>query len=188
MRFFFAVTLSKEIIARVTDVQQNLRKAIGDVGVKWTRPEQFHYTLRFLGEQPAPKAHIAVEAAQAVAADCKEFDFSLGGIGAFPNSQRPTILWIGASAGVEELTSLANTLEWRLQRAGFRKENQDFNAHLTISRIKGYAGEIAAVKSLKTADVGELGTVRVDRFVLMQSVLKPTGSEYTVVEEIRLTG
>jgi 2'-5' RNA ligase len=188
MRLFFAVTLPEEIIARVTDVQQNLRKAIGDVGVKWIRPEQFHYTLRFLGEQPAHSAHVAVEVAQAVAADCEEFDFSLSGIGAFPNIQRPSILWVGASTGVEPLTNLANTLEWRLQRAGFRKEAQDFNAHLTISRIKGYAGEIAAVKTLKSADIGELGTVRLDRFVLMQSVLKPTGSEYTVVEEFSLKG
>jgi 2'-5' RNA ligase len=186
MRLFFAVTLSEEIIARVTDVQLNLRKAIGDEGVKWTRPEQFHYTLRFLGEQPAPKAHIAVEVAQALAADCQEFDFSLSGIGAFPNMQRPSTLWVGASAGVEPLTNLANLLEWRLQRAGFRKESQAFNAHLTISRIKGYAGEMAAVKTLKTADVGELGTIRLDRFVLMQSALKPTGSEYTIVEEFRL--
>src|SRR5437870_1364821 len=138
MRLFFAVTLPEEIIARVTEAQQNLRKAIGDEGVRWTRPEQFHYTLRFLGEQPPPKAHIAVEAAQAVAADSREFDFSLGGVGAFPNIQRPSTLWIGASAGVEPLTSLANLLEWRLQRAGFRKEKQSFNAHLTIARIKGY--------------------------------------------------
>ena len=188
MRLFFAVTLPEEIIAQVSDIQLKLRKSIGDEGVKWTRPEQFHYTLRFLGEQPAHRAHVAVEAAQAVAADCEEFDFSLSGIGAFPNIQRPSTLWIGASAGVEPLTNLANTLEWRLQRAGFHKEKQAFNAHLTISRIKGYAGEIAAVRTLRTAEVGELGTVRLDRFVLMQSALKPTGSEYTVVEEFRLKG
>src|SRR5436309_14011058 len=103
MRLFFAVTLPDEIIASISKVQQDLRKAMGDEGVKWTRPEQFHYTLRFLGEQPAPKAHIAIEAAQAVAADCKEFEFSLGGIGAFPNIQRPGMLWVGATAGVEPL-------------------------------------------------------------------------------------
>lgn len=186
MRLFFAVTLPDEIIARVAEAQHNLRKAIGDEGVKWTRPEQFHYTLRFLGELPTPQAHIAIEIAQAVAADTQEFDFTLSGIGAFPNNQRPSTIWIGAGTGMEPLTNLANLLEWRLQRAGFRKEKQVFNAHLTILRIKGYAGEVAAVKALKNAERGELGTVRVNRFVLMQSVLKPTGSVYAVVEEFRL--
>src|SRR5689334_3695475 len=125
MRLFFAVTLPEEIIARVAEAQQSLRKSIGDDGVRWTRPEQFHYTLRFLGEQPATKAHLAVEVAQAVAADSREFDLSLGGIGAFPNSQRPSTIWIGATAGAEPLKNMANLLEWRLQRAGFRKERQD---------------------------------------------------------------
>src|SRR5258708_923854 len=188
MRLFFAVTLPDEIIESISKVQQDLRKAMGDEGVKWTRPEQFHYTLRFLGEQPSPKAHTAVEIAHAVAQDSRAFDFSLGGVGAFPNLERPSTVWVGATAGVEPLTDLATLLEWRLQRAGFRKETKAFNAHLTISRIKGYAGEVAAVRTLKAADVGELGSIRLDRFVLMQSVLKPTGSEYTVVEEFKLKG
>ncbi|HXG24550.1 MAG TPA: hypothetical protein VNJ09_08365, partial [Chthonomonadales bacterium] len=58
-------------------------------------------------------------------------------------------------------------------------------AHLTLARIKSYAGEAATARLLRSHRVGELGSFVVDRFVLMESILKPEGSEYTVVEEFR---
>ncbi len=183
MRLFFAVTLPEEIIERVSVAQASLREAIGDDGVKWTRPDQFHYTLKFLGETPPPRARRAVDAALVTSEGVTPFEMVLGGVGAFPNSQRPSTLWVGATAGGEALAELAARLDGLLVKQGFQKENRPLKAHLTLARIKGYAGEVAAARALKTADVGELGSAAIDRFVLMHSTLKPTGSVYAVVEE-----
>lgn len=187
MRLFFAVLIPEEIIARVSEVQGELRAAIGDEGIRWTRPEQFHYTIKFLGSQPPAKLNMVLPVAQAVRESIEPFDLRLTGIGAFPNANRPGTLWIGASDGAEAITRLADQLDQQLHSEGFAREKRGHTAHLTLARIKSYAGETAAAKRLKTTDVGDLGIASVDRFVLMESKLKPTGSEYTVVEEFLLS-
>jgi RNA 2',3'-cyclic 3'-phosphodiesterase len=188
MRLFFAVTLPEEIIARTAAQQEELRAKAGDEGIKWTRPEQFHYTLKFLGEQPALKAHKAAETAKAVAVGAQPFELTLGGVGAFPNSNRPSVLWLGATSGAELLIDLATRLEMALVRQGFSRENKPPKAHLTLARMKTYAGETAAARLLRGVEVGEVGAFTVDRFVLMQSTLKPSGSEYAVVEQFTFGG
>lgn len=183
MRLFFAVTLPEEIIAQIGAVQAELRAVIGEDGVRWTRPDQFHYTLKFLGEQSLSRAERAVATAQAVREASAPFALTLGGVGAFPNSQRPSTLWLGVIVGTEALSDLAARLDQALARQHFPRERRPLKAHLTLARIKSYAGEIAVARALKTAHVGEIGPLLVDRFVLMQSVLKSSGAEYAIVAE-----
>jgi 2'-5' RNA ligase len=187
MRLFFAVNLPDELIQRAVDAQQALRKLVGDEGIRWTKPEQFHYTLKFLGELNVARAEKAVASASAIREAHHPFMLTLGGLGAFPNSQRPSTLWLGATEGAEALTQLAADLDAMLAKQGFPRENKPLKAHLTLGRIKTYAGETAAARALrKTTEEphwADLGSFQVNRFVLMRSVLKPEGSEYTVVDE-----
>jgi 2'-5' RNA ligase len=189
MRLFFAVTIPDELVQRTLEAQQALRKLVGDEGVRWTKPEQFHYTLKFLGEQNAARAEKAVESASAIREAHCQFTLALGGLGAFPNSQRPSTLWLGATEGADALTNLAADLDAMLTKQGFPRENKPLKAHLTLGRIKTYVGEAAAARALRKRaeepEWSDLGTLQVDRFVLMRSVLKPEGSEYTVVDEYR---
>lgn len=186
MRLFFAVVVPDEVAARVAEAQERLRALAGDDGIRWTRPEQFHYTLKFLGEQPPPRAHRAVEAALALREEVGSFELALGGLGAFPTAERPSVLWAGARAGAEALTGLAARLDALLVRQGFSRENRPLKAHLTLARVKTYHGEIAARRALQKLPpdaAADLGAFTVDRFVLMQSTLGPEGSQYAVVEE-----
>lgn len=184
MRLFFAVALPAELVERVRQAQQDLRRAAGDgPGIRWTRPDQFHYTIKFLGEQPPPRAARAAEAA-APLRECRyPFRMTLGGAGAFPSNQRPTTLWLGATSGGADLADLAADLDRRLVAAGFSKESRPLTAHLTLARIKTYDGEKAVARVLKEHQIGEVGEFNVDRLILMRSLLKPSGSEYTVVDE-----
>lgn len=188
MRLFFAITIPHDLIRRLADVQDELRAQMPDPGIRWTRPDQFHYTLKFLGEQPVQRAYRAVEAAQAIAKDRKPFTLTLGGVGAFPNAQRPNVLWIGATQGHDELVSLARDLDEALARERFRREPKPPKAHLTLARIKTYDAEVAVSARLQRVSVGEIGSVEVNRMVLMQSILKPSGAEYTEVESFKLEG
>ncbi len=186
MRLFFAIPIPDEILEGVRAVQETLRNVIGDEGVRWTRADQFHYTLKFLGEQSPIRARHAIEAARALAGGIEPFGLTLGGVGAFPNAQRPGTLWIGAIEGDAALADLASRLDQVLVKERFHRESRSLKAHLTLARVKTYIGEIACARALKTAQIGTVGVVTIDRFVLMQSTLKPTGAEYTVVEEFEL--
>ena len=51
--------------------------------------ENWHFTLRFLGEMDAAHEHEAAAACLAATADFATFPLAIGGFGAFPNLRRP---------------------------------------------------------------------------------------------------
>lgn len=188
MRLFFAITVPSELIEKLTAVQDQLRAEMPDPGIRWTKPEQFHYTLKFLGEQPVQRAYTAVEVVQTIARAQRPFTLTLGGVGAFPNVERPNVIWIGATQGQEELVGLARDLDSALARERFRREPKPPKAHLTLARVKSYDAEVAVSARLPRVTVGEIGSIEVDYMVLMQSILRPSGAEYTEVERFRFEG
>jgi 2'-5' RNA ligase len=185
MRLFFAVLPTDELREKLSAVQQEFRAKTGRADIRWVKPENFHYTLKFLGVQTAPRARTAAEFAVELGEATNPFELTLGGVGAFPNPQRPSTIWVGATTGAEELVAIATQMEAGLVRQGFARENRRLTAHLTLARIKSYDGESAAVRALRSVEVGEIGAMTVDRFVLMQSELDTDGAEYEVVEEFR---
>jgi len=192
MRLFFAVLLSEEVREVVAREQERLRAAAGDNGIRWVAPEQFHYTLKFLGETPPEKVPAITEAARSIAGQHAPLLLTLAGLGAFPNARRPQVLWVGAADGLPLLTRLAESLEKELAEQGFPPENRPFNPHLTLARIKTPAGEKAAAQALAALPdaqkmVDGFGVIPVGNFVLMRSELRPTGAVYTVLETFTLT-
>src|SRR5204863_5233770 len=107
MRLFFAVALPESVAAALVAAQAELRKLAGEEGIRWTRPEQFHYTLKFLGEQPPARASKAAVAAESICENVQSFEITLAGIGAFPNANRPGTIWLGAAGGAESVADLA---------------------------------------------------------------------------------
>jgi RNA 2',3'-cyclic 3'-phosphodiesterase len=185
MRLFFAIAFPADTVRRIEQVQRALRERVGDDGVRWTGPDQYHYTLKFLGEQSLSRAQTAVELATAIAEEFEPFALTLSGVGAFPNTDRPSILWLGASGGADRVATLASRLDEVLSRRGFPRERKPVSAHLTLARIKTYAGEAAAAKLLKSVPQAECGDLLVDRFFLMRSTMQPAGSIYEVVREFQ---
>jgi 2'-5' RNA ligase len=192
MRLFFAVLLPEEVRDAVARVQMELRASAGDDGIRWVKPEQFHYTLKFLGETPEERVPPAVQAAKLVSAQNAPFTLTLAEIGAFPQPNRPQVLWIGASEGVPLLTRLAESLDSMLVERSFEAETRRFNAHLTLARTKSLDGQRGAARALSAqADeqnrVDKISAFQVQSFALMRSELRPTGPIYTIQETFALT-
>jgi RNA 2',3'-cyclic 3'-phosphodiesterase len=187
LRLFFAVLLPDDMLDAVERVSDGLRAQIGDNGVKWTRREQFHFTLKFLGQVGAPCSHRIIDAAVSTVEDQAPFEVTLGGVGAFPTDARPSTLWLAATAGVGPLTDLALRLEAALAKERFPRDKRPLKPHLTLARVKSYPGEAATAKALRSVQIGEIGSFTVDRIALMCSTLHPYGSEYSVVEEFRFS-
>src|SRR2546427_10251860 len=132
MRLLFALPLPGEAKDRLRAPLEAAKKAGGD-GVSFTRIEQLHFTLAFLGEQPgADEALAAGESLRESAA----FDLVLSGVGAFPSTMRPRVLWIGATEGASELVAAAERLRGALEQRGFRLEERKFRPHLTLGRVR----------------------------------------------------
>src|SRR2546427_3210468 len=103
MRLFFALPLPGEAKDRLRAPLEAAKKAGGD-GVSFTRIEQLHFTLAFLGEQPGPDEALAAGEALREGAP---FEVALSGTGAFPNTARPRVLWLGVKDGAAPLIEAA---------------------------------------------------------------------------------
>jgi 2'-5' RNA ligase len=182
MRLFFSVPLPDETRERAAAALAGMRRAAPQLA--WTRTEQLHFTLAFLGEQD----DTALERAAEAASGCRElraFDLSLSGAGAFPNARRARVVWLGVSRGAAELEALAARLQAGLRAARFELEDRPFRAHLTVARVKP-GGDRAAARALERAPAGDVASCRVSAFHLVRSHLGSGGARHEAVRTFPL--
>src|SRR3954468_4758578 len=121
MRLFFAIQLPDETREKLRPALDAARAVAGE-SVGFTRLEQLHFTLAFLGE--TEKLDDAIAAAQAVRS--APFEVGIGGRGAFPGLGRPRVLWLGVTEGAQQMTAIAETLNAGLRERGFKLEARPF--------------------------------------------------------------
>src|SRR5436305_15299649 len=101
MRLFFSVPLPQEAKDRAARALAAARAAAGELS--WTKPEQMHLTLAFLGEQP-PEAIERMCAAAQPRSGLEAFEATLAAAGAFPDPRRAQVLWLGRPDGANQRT------------------------------------------------------------------------------------
>ena len=100
-------------------------------------PENYHLTLRFIGEAPR---HLAEEIDLALATlRARGFSLTLAGVGTFAKGGRPTALWVGV--GAEPVSSIicAARSRRRCSGCGLEPERRRFNPHVTLARLDNAA-------------------------------------------------
>ncbi len=193
IRAFIAVELGAELRAALAEAQASIKAKL-DARLQWVRPESLHVTLKFLGHVGEDRIPDLERAMTLVAGAHSRFSLEVGGLGVFPDSRQPRILWVGMSGSVQRLVELAGELDLRLEGMGFSRETKPFRVHLTLARIKEQAREIGKVLSAaglsgqagQPGQVAKVGTLEVSALSLMKSDLKPTGAVYTRLAEIQL--
>jgi RNA 2',3'-cyclic 3'-phosphodiesterase len=173
------------------DLQQRLEGAAAPLrslarGVSWVGTDNFHVTLKFLGDIEEQRAGEIGAALGAAVADRDAFDIALRGLGAFPTSTRARVIWAGVGPGASSLASLAEAVERSLAPLGFPREARGFSAHVTLGRVREPRRDALLAESLARAVNVELGATRVDRVVLMRSELSPRGARYSELAVLRL--
>ncbi len=134
IRSFVAVEISTQVR---TEIDRFLRReTVGIDGVKWVVPEQFHLTLKFLGDVPMSALHHVIRAVDLAGRNVEPFDLVFEGLGAFPNEENPKTLWVAVTEGVEEIAALAERVNVELGKVGYPVDHQRFTPHLTIGRVR----------------------------------------------------
>lgn len=141
-------------------------------------PENWHLTLRFLGTIDRVTYERFLSALEV--ADVDPFEIGLGGIGAFPNLRKATVVWVAVENGREGLATLNEIAEEAAQSAGLLVEERPFHPHLSLSRVRPPAD----VRSLEGVLI-ELGW-RCDRVVIYRSRTGRGGARYEPLETLRL--
>ena len=157
MRLFIAINFSDEIKNKLIAAQDMLRKHASSGN--FTRPENLHLTLIFLGETAQSRLPAIKRAVNSV--DDKAFELSTNALGRFRRGGGD-IWWVGID-GNPMLTKIYHTLADSLTASGFEIEKREFKPHLTLARevlLKNDKNIPAAIDSLD---------IMVDKISLMKS-------------------
>ena len=185
MRLFLAIQLNRQMKDALTGLQQQMQRQ--GVRGNFTRRENLHLTLAFIGEYPDP--YDVKDILETI--DFEPFEISLDGIGSFgrPSGERPlgSLLWAGLS-GSEELKTLAKRLRRALAEAGIPYDRKKFSPHITLVRkptIRSGAAADAKTGSEPATLPAELfdrlpsASMTVDHISLMRSDRGKHGMIYT---------
>jgi RNA 2',3'-cyclic 3'-phosphodiesterase len=185
MRLFVALNLPPEERDRIHRAARRLRDQ--ELPVRWVGAENYHLTLKFLGEVRAERVPAIEAILHRVAAAAPSFSADLRGFGAFPSIRRPRVLWLGVEP-TAALRCLKQDVEWGLADLGFERETRAFHPHLTLGRVAedSGAGAFRGLDELVPA-MGYDGSIEVRTVELMRSQTGKTGSQYSVVSSHPLT-
>ena len=180
IRAFIAINLPAEVRANLAELQRELKSALPDDGVRWTRPEQIHLTLKFLGDITADSLEDLKVAVQRACNGIAPFPLRAESLGVFPDSQKPRVIWTDVNGDTDILRRLQEqvereTGEWR------EAERRAFQPHLTLARVRSLTPHGVAVlrEKIHMYTAPQFGSWHVGQIDLMQSKLSSAGAEHS---------
>lgn len=177
MRLFVGIELPWSLRERLTIMQG------GIPGARWVPGENFHLTLRFIGEVAAYRAEEIDLALSGLRG--RGFSLMLAGVGTFAKGGRETTLW----AGVERepaLDHLQAKVETALQRAGLAPERRRFTPHVTLARLDTSVVPHKLAAFVQARNLFRAAPFEVDHLTLFSSRLGKEASAYTAEVEYPL--
>ena len=188
MRLFLALKPDRPAEAVLAQQLLRIQDAAGATAplLRWMPASNIHATLHFLGDVDAGRwRHLQEALGDSIAHD--PFRVELGGVGVFPESRAPRVVWLDVITGTPEISAIHVEIGRRLTEAGFTIEIRPFSPHLTVARVPDR--ERARVKTLrerlKSVAAMPIGWI-VDRVTLFQSDLSGSVPQYAAVHEIAL--
>lgn len=182
-RLFIAMPLPQPVETGLGRLLGRLRPKSRNV--KWVPAENIHLTIKFLGDTDRSLIPRIISAINSVATSYQPFETELDLVGAFPNLQRPRVFWVGSSREMPGLANLARDIDHQLQALKFAKETRPFKAHLTLGRVRQGKQIDELGDFLGSFELAPL-SLCLDRLVLFQSTLTPSGAVYVRLHEVSL--
>lgn len=168
-RLFTGIEIPAEIAGRVEMLRGGLS------GARWIDPENYHLTLRFIGDVSGSTARDIAGLLERVKR--KPFDVALTGLDSFGGRKpRAVIMRAEPSPG---LMALQYEHEQLIQRAGLPPEQRKFTPHLTVARLRDIRPQAVANYLTVRGDFA-CPPFSVNRFVLFSAQPSRGGGPYVV--------
>lgn len=185
VRLFIAVPISDKVRSVIHSIQEYLKGFITDERISWTNTMNIHLTMKFLGETSVSAVGRISKNIEKSVIGLPIFNLDIKNTGVFPSENRPRVLWIGCREGNEHLSIMNKKIDSGLTRLGFKKERKKFIPHLTLGRVRYISAGSLVIKKFMSKII-EPCIVNIDRVNLYQSILKPLGPEYRILETFKL--
>jgi RNA 2',3'-cyclic 3'-phosphodiesterase len=181
LRTFIAVETPSAIQSAIASSTTSLKNALPRTLVHWVAPQNVHLTLKFLGDVSPANLERLAEALRVETASHGMFSMSVCGLGAFPNSRRARVIWIGLEAP-PALEDLHRGVEAAAAQLGYVPEERPFSPHLTIGRVGQNVSALDLQRIHSALEAGKVDTLDpfwVEAIHIFKSDLQPGGAVYT---------
>jgi 2'-5' RNA ligase len=180
-RLFVAIKVPEEVRENMLRVQRELQTLAPRGVVRWTKPEQFHLTLRFLGDVPSDQVVGLQESLRAACSGTSPLHLQAHGVGFFPNARSPRVIWIGIHDGEDRLAAFQMKIQNAVQTVTAEQAENQFAGHITLGRFKQFSRHnisqlVNHAESVKSRSFGEWTSREIE---LIRSELLPAGPRYT---------
>ena len=171
IRLFIALEVPSSVSLRLQMLQAGLR------GARWISPENFHITLRFIGDVPEDAAH-EIDAALSLMNE-ETFLVELEGLGQFGHA-KPHAVWAGVKPS-PALLALQARQETVMQRIGLTPEPRKYTPHVTVARLsRRTTSPCEVMQYIEHNNLFAVPPFEAARFVLFSSRASRGGGPYVV--------
>ena len=183
-RIFIAINLPEDVKKRLADFQSQWP----ELPARWTKPENLHITLAFLGYLTDEELVEILRITKEVAQRHQPFSINLNKICYGPPKMPPRMIWVEGEKS-KDLANLQLDLEKSLTSSGkikFEPEERSFTSHITLGRIRQW--EFRQIEPEERPAVEEEISLSFDvsSIEVMESFLKRAGPEYEILERAEL--
>ena len=180
MRLFLSIELPDDVGDHLVTVRRQLESVLPKVS--YTRPENLHLTLKFLGEVE-PKRLDPIKQSLALIKPPR-IELAAAGIDCFPNRGPIKIIAAALGGTLAPLRALVESIEQRGKFLGFDREHRAYRPHVTLARTRPVVpAKFREAIDAATRDCWPGPPFAPPAFVLMESQLSPAGSKYSALEQ-----
>ena len=183
IRTFIAFDTPPIIKNEMSALQDKLKKSNADV--KWEPSDKFHATIKFLGNVDEGMLPKVISSCESALNNLSAAEVVFQSLGCFPNNKHPRVIWIGCENSDGRLQLMKAALDQSLLTYGFEIEDRAFHPHITLGRVKIMGGINNLTPMLENLTFEPRRAI-INEILIMKSILKPAGSEYSVLKTITL--
>lgn len=190
IRLFIALAIPEAIKSAIETVQAQLRRTLPAKAARWTRREQFHLTLKFLGNVPLNRVDELIEACLLACRPHPPLRLTAQKIGFFPNARVPRVVWVGIRDPHECLGVVWKAVQSAAQPFTSEPPEPEFTGHVTLARVSRLRREETEhlAKAAGRLDNVPLGEWTAGQLELVRSELLPEGARHGLVAALPLAG
>lgn len=178
MRLFVAIEPDPIARQHLVRVQQTIRPCVARA--LWTRPENLHVTVKFIGEVADGDVPAVLDVLHRTE-PCGAIELSAGGIVCFPPGRATQVVAVEfGGPGFDRLAALAERLDAALAGLGIARERRRYHAHATLARPRE-ARQLHTALVEATGDLFPGPAFLAEELVLFESRLSPQGAQYRAV-------
>ncbi len=180
IRTFIALEIPEEVKQKIISIA-----GINylDKSVRWESVDKLHITLKFLGDTDENKVREIIEKVSKIVSNKGVIDLFFSRFGFFKRDGQPKIFWVGFEEN-QNLVNLVREIDEMCAGFGFPRDERKFKPHLTLLRIRGNE-KLEHLYSLSKLELEKKKYIS-DTITFYKSILKPSGSEYSVLKKFYL--